>query len=120
MVAKETPLISGMISLLWFETLVWYPTPLVIGNTPSVGDRGLTPAVPEHCKGKTLSIKLCFTICEIIFGIHIEHDNIINFVNYIIILGKWYINNCRMNAKTIQINEFQQIVENLVYAKTLT
>ena len=23
-------------------------------NTPSVGDRGLTPAVPEHCKRKAI------------------------------------------------------------------
>ena len=41
-----------MISLLLFETPVCYPTPLVISNTPSVGDQGLTPAVPEHCKRK--------------------------------------------------------------------
>ena len=71
----------------------------------------------EFCKTvkkllqKSLLIKLCFTICEIIFRIHIEHDTIIIFVNYIIILGKCNINNCRMNAKTIQINEFQEIVK---------
>ena len=65
----------------------------------------------EKLLQKSLSVKLCFTICKIIFEIHIEHDTIINFVSYIIILGKWYINNCRTNAKTIQITEFQEIVK---------
>ena len=65
---------------------------------------------------KRFSIKPCFTICEIILKniflkIHIEHDTIINLSNYIIILGKLYINNCRINGKTIQINEFQEIVK---------
>ena len=59
---------------------------------------------------KLFMVKLCFTICEIIFGIHLEHDTIINFINYKTMPGKWYVNNCRMNAKTIHIIKFQAIV----------
>ena len=44
-----------------------------------------------------LEVSFPFTICEIIFGIHISKDCDIDIMNYLILIGKWYINNMRNN-----------------------
>ena len=60
-------------------------------------------------------VKLNLTICEIIFGIslnlHNQSDVLIMF-NYIILLGKWYINHCRPHQKQIDVLEFTLILKN--------
>ena len=52
-----------------------------------------------------------FTICEIIFGIPISYNPTINAINFIIILGKWYINNVRTLNKTISFPPFLKLIK---------
>ena len=50
----------------------------------------------------------CFnlTICEIFFRIPIYNNQSINAVNFIFILGKWFINNSRSLNKPINFKNF--------------
>ena len=59
-------------------------------------------------------IKLSFTVCEVIFGLcEASHtDGCIEFVfNYIILLGKWYINKSRSNNQRITFSNFPSLVK---------
>ena len=47
----------------------------------------------------TIKIKFSFTICEIIFGMLDLDVNVSHSVNYILLLGKWYINSSKINKK---------------------
>ena len=59
-------------------------------------------------------IKLSFTVCEVIFGLCEPSitDGCIEFVfNYIILLGKWYINKSRSNNRRITLSNFAFLVK---------
>ena len=47
----------------------------------------------SQCIKDNLDTCFNFTICEIISGILISYNPTINAINFIIVLGKWYINN---------------------------
>ena len=51
----------------------------------------------ENWTRNNLEVSFPFTICEIIFGIHISKDCDIDIMNYLILIGKWYINSMRNN-----------------------
>ena len=51
------------------------------------------------------------TICEIIFGIPIFHNQSIAAINFIILLGKWYINNVRSLNKPLNFLNFLRLVK---------
>ena len=60
------------------------------------------------------NIKFNFTICEIIFGFFRTSftDEYVQFVfNYIILLGKWYINKQRSNNQRIEFPNFICLVK---------
>ena len=60
-------------------------------------------------------VKFDFTICEVIFGIPLViHDpsNVLITFNFIILLGKWYINYCRCKQKQIDSTEYKYILKN--------
>ena len=63
-----------------------------------------------------------FTICEIIFGIPISYNPTINAINFIIILGKWYINNERTSNKIISFPPFLKLIKSkineIIFIKT--
>ena len=63
-----------------------------------------------------------FTICEIIFRIPISHNPAINAINFIIILGKWYINNVRTSNKIISFPPFLKLIKRkinqIIFIKT--
>ena len=59
-------------------------------------------------------IKLSFTVCEVIFGLCAVFltDGCTEFVfNYIILLGKWYINKRRSNNQRITFSNFAFLVK---------
>ena len=64
-----------------------------------------------------------FTICEIIFGIPINHNPAINAINFLILLGKWYINNVRTSNKIINFQAFLKLgkrkIDEIIFIKTM-
>ena len=61
------------------------------------------------------------TICEILFGIPIQDEGI-KPINFIILMGKWFINKRRTDEKPLNLNTFFKILKNkidmIVYNKT--
>ena len=51
-----------------------------------------------------------FTICDIIFGIPIKKENI-DLLNFIIIIGKQYINKMRTQNQELKFNNFPKILK---------
>ena len=47
----------------------------------------------------TFKINFSFTLCEVIFGMLDLDVNVSHSVNYILLLGKWYINSSKINEK---------------------
>ena len=39
-----------------------------------------------------LGIKFNFTVCDILFGFHLSDDAIFKAINYLILIGKWFLN----------------------------
>ena len=64
---------------------------------------------------RSLSLKqeLKLTICEVIFGIEFAHSPkaVSRVINMITLLGKWYINNNRVNGKMLSVPEFISTVK---------
>ena len=63
-----------------------------------------------------LENKLNLTICEVIFGIESTEKckATSRVINIIAVVGKWYINKCRSNEKSICFNEFIHVVKNKI------
>ena len=63
-----------------------------------------------------------FTICDIIFGILIKEENI-DLPNFIIIIGKWYINKMRTQNQELKLNYFLKLLKNkidmIIHNKTI-
>ena len=59
-----------------------------------------------------ISVKFNFTVLEIIFGLPVYYTNdyIIKAINYILLLGKWYINKCKVKNVGTYILEFKTIL----------
>ena len=62
------------------------------------------------CPGTTrlfnLETSFNLTICKIIFGIPLDQNQTIKAIKFMIILGKWFINNCRSSDKSINFQNF--------------
>ena len=58
------------------------------------------------------------TVCEIIFGIPNTNNPDIKLVNFLTLLGKWYINKCKTTEKQIYFFEFLTILKNKVSIMT--
>ena len=54
------------------------------------------------------------TVCEVIFGIPDIKNPDIRLLHFLILMGKWYINNCRSKEKQIYFFEFLMILKNKV------
>ena len=65
---------------------------------------------------RSLEIKFNFTECEIIFGIPFNNDPILEIINYILIIGKWYINHMKTIAKNVTIFEFMKTLKGKIKA----
>ena len=60
-----------------------------------------------HCN---LEINFKLVECEIIFGIPSNNSVDINIMNYIILLGKWYIHKARSSGNQLYVFEFLKIL----------
>ena len=40
-----------------------------------------------------LNFEISFTVCEILLGLHLQTNPKIKCINYLILLGKWFLNN---------------------------
>ena len=61
-----------------------------------------------------LMVKFNFTVCEIIFGIPLTGDPILEILNYIFMYAKHYINTKRSNNTKINFHEFVCILKGKV------
>ena len=46
-----------------------------------------------------LDVKFSFTECEIIFGVTKYSNALLEVINYVLIVGKWYIDNKKITNK---------------------
>ena len=79
--------------------------------------RGVTTWIKDNLE---TSMKL--TICEVLFGIPI-HDEGIKSINFIILMGKWFINKSRTQDKVLNLHTFLKMLKNkidmIIYNKTI-
>ena len=63
------------------------------------------------------------TICEIVFGIPIDQNQAIQAINFIILLGKWFINNSRTQNQQLTFKTFLRLlkkkIEEIILSKTI-
>ena len=74
----------------------------------------------ENWLESTIKIKFSFTICEVIFGMLDLDVNIRHSVNYILLLGKWYINLAKTNDKRMFLLDFINLVKEKLECIKLT
>ena len=62
-----------------------------------------------------------FTVCEILFRICIDNNESINIINFLILLGKQFINKSRTNKEPLYFIKFISLlknkIENIIYTK---
>ena len=59
----------------------------------------------------TLEVSIRLTICEVLFGIPMPDNPDIEAINYITMVGKWYINANRTNEKALYMLEFLELLK---------
>ena len=78
--------------------------------------------IQKWCKDN-LDTSMKFTVCEILFGICIENNDSFNIMNFLILLGKKFINKSRSNSEPLYFINFlsflKEKIENIVYIKTI-
>ena len=69
-----------------------------------------------------LETSMKLTICEVLFGIPI-HDEGIKSINFIILMGKWFINKSRTQDKVLNLHTFLKMlktkIDMIIYNKTI-
>ena len=64
-----------------------------------------------------LEVSFPLTVCEVLFGINMNSgDQNIKVINFIILLGKWYINNTKQNEKPLYFFDFLTLLQNKIIA----
>ena len=63
-----------------------------------------------------LEVSISLTICEVLFGIPIPNNPDIEVINYITLIGKWYINRNRSNEEALYMLEFLEILKDKMTA----
>ena len=59
---------------------------------------------------ESLEVGFEFQECEILFGIPFKRDTFLEFLNYLIILGKWFINKVKTNNKSLYFMNFLHVI----------
>ena len=64
--------------------------------------------------GELTNVKIKLTICDILFGIvESNHCSSIEYAtNFLILLGKWYLNNKKVCKEDIIFANFKQLINN--------
>ena len=63
-----------------------------------------------------LEVSFPLTVCEVLFGINLISDPNVKVMNFIILLGKWYINNTKQNEKPLYFINFLTLLQNKISA----
>ena len=70
-----------------------------------------------------LDTSMDFTVCEILFGICIDNNESFNIINFLILLGKQFINKSRTNKEPLYFIKFISLlknkIENIIYTKII-
>ena len=61
-----------------------------------------------------IDIHFNFTICEIIFGIPSNENPDIDVINFLIIMGKWYINKAKSEKEPLYFLNFLTLIKNKI------
>ena len=61
-----------------------------------------------------LEVSFPLTVCEVLFGINMNSDPNVKVINFIILLGKWYINNTKQNEKPLYFIDFLSLLQNKI------
>ena len=59
----------------------------------------------------TFDINIHFTVCEIMLGLNLYQHPLFYCINYLILMGKWYINKVKNCKKKINFTEFLIILK---------
>ena len=51
------------------------------------------------------------TVCEVIFGIPTNNNSYLKIINFLILIGKWYLNNSKTNNKNIYFIDFITLIK---------
>ena len=51
------------------------------------------------------------TVCEVLFGINPSNDPNLKIINYLILMGKWYINNTKQDENVLYFFDFLRILQ---------
>ena len=72
--------------------------------------------------GNLINAKIKFSICEVIFGIMetIHNSSNDHMINFLILLGKWYLNKQKSCKSDIIFTEFVQVIRDKLNAVRLT
>ena len=57
-----------------------------------------------------LNFEISFTVCEILLGLHLQTNPKIKCINYLILLGKWFLNNKNTSKCPIFVKEYMHFV----------
>ncbi len=69
----------------------------------------------EDWIANNLDIKLNFTICEVIFGIHFYNTQIeLEMINFIVLIAKWYINKVKTEEKSLYFINFIELLKDKI------
>ena len=63
----------------------------------------------KWCK-HILKVKFKFTVCEVLFGLQLGEDPALHILNYVILIGKWFLNNKKTENKTVHFSEFLELI----------
>ena len=70
-----------------------------------------------------LDTSMDLTVCEILFGICIDNNESFNIINFLILLGKQFINKSRTNKEPLYFIKFVALlknkIENIIYTKNI-
>ena len=53
-----------------------------------------------------LDIKFNFTVCEVLFGFWPSDNVIFEAINYLMLIGKWFLNNKKSENKEVHFSEY--------------
>ena len=58
-----------------------------------------------------LNFEISFTVCEILLGLHLQTNPKIKCINYLILMGKWFLNNKKSTKCPIFFKEYLHLIK---------
>ena len=71
---------------------------------------------------ENLDFKISLTVCEVLLGITYDREKEFEILNMIMLLGKWFLNQCKMKEQPIYFLNFLSLLKSktecLIYTST--